>query len=557
MRLTNSLTTRFMFGIACIMIVVMSISLLWNITQYRRQAEGEMKEKATVIAQQLIATRAFIAEKQDAINRDSAGNFEFKHLNPAAVGRGIGHIFTQYSDYRFKQTRLQTRDPGNAPDNFEVEKLKTFAADPSIKEIWGYDTIAGTDVFRYMVPLYFDKSCIACHGGPVGEKDIAGFAKEGYSAGEFAGAISIVFPMTTFEANIRENILTQIIFIIIIIVTSIGGIYLAMEHTVITPIKELTTRIADLGKGQWTARLSPDAAYYEVRQLSLEFNSMADKLQQLYSSLEDKVDERTRALYEANSQLVAQGKELWEMNSRLSAADRLKSEFLAVMSHELRTPLTAIIAFTEVLLNEDSKLTALQREYLEDILESAFTLLSQINDILDMSKIEAGLVQLNCQSVDIGQVIASLRCSLAPLLARKKLQFVVHIEPDMPNINADQGKLSHCLRNLLGNAIKFTSENGVIMLNARLVGGKEHDDGNLEIRVTDTGIGISPADQEYIFEKFRQVDSASQREYPGSGLGLAIVKNLVELHGGKVWVESEIGKGSVFTMVLPISGKRC
>lgn len=555
MRLKNSLTTRFMVGIACIMIVVMSISLFWNISQYRRQAEAEMKEKATVIAQQLIATRAFIAEKQDVINRDSAGNFEFKHLNPAAVGRGISHIFTQYSDYKFKQTRLQTRDPGNAPDNFEVEKLKTMAADSSIKELWGYDTIAGTPVFRYMIPLYFDKSCIACHGGPVGEKDIAGFSKEGHSPGEFAGAISIVFPMKIFEANIRENVLTQIIFIIIIIFTSIGGIYLAMEHTVITPIKELTTRISDLGKGQWTARLSPDTAYYEVRQLSLEFNSMADKLQQLYASLEDKVDERTRALFEANLQLTQQGKELWEMNSRLSAADRLKSEFLAVMSHELRTPLTAIIAFTEILLTEGDKFTSLQQEYLEDILESAFTLLAQINDILDMSKIEAGLVQLNCQAVDIRQVINSLKCSLTPLLARKQLQFLVHIEPNIPNIHVDQGKISHCLRNLLGNAIKFTPESGTITLDIQAIGNM--DDGSLEIRVTDTGIGINPADQEYIFEKFRQVDSASQREYAGSGLGLAIVKNLVELHGGQVWVKSEIGKGSTFTIVLPINGKGC
>ena len=555
MRLKKSLTTRFMIGIAGIMIIVMTISLLWNINQYRRQAEGEMKEKATVIAQQLIATRAFIAEKQDVINRDAAGNYEFKHLNPAAVGKAVGHIFAQYSDYRFKQTRLVTRDPGNAPDNFEVEKLKTLAADSSIMEIWGYDTIAGTSVFRYMIPLYYDKSCIACHGSPVGEKDIAGFPKEGHLPGEFAGAISIVFPMTSFEVNIRENIVTQIIFIAIIILTSIGGIYLAMEHTVVSPITELTTRISDLGKGQWTSRLSPDTAYYEVRQLSLEFNSMADKLQQLYSSLEDKVSERTRALYEANLQLIEQGKELREMNTRLSAADRLKSEFLAVMSHELRTPLTAIIAFAEILLAEGDKLTVLQREYLEDILDSAFALLSQINDILDMSKIEAGLVQLNCQPVNIQQVIESLQCSLSPLLAKKKLQFFVSIAPTVPDVYADQGKVSHFLRNLLGNAIKFTPQNGTVRVDVQTVSGR--DEQYVEIRVTDTGIGIDPADQEHIFEKFRQVDSALQREYPGSGLGLAIVKNLVELHGGHIEVESELGNGSTFIVVLPANGKGC
>lgn len=555
MKLKNSLTTRFMFGIACIMITIMSVSLLWNISQYQRQAEAEMKEKATVIAQQLIATRTFIAEKQDIINRDSAGNFEFKHLNPAAVGKGIGHIFTNYSGYSFKQTRLFTRDPGNAPDNFEVEKLKTLAADPSIKEIWGYDAIAETSVFRYMIPLYYDKSCMPCHGGPVGEKDVAGFAKEGHLPGEFAGAISIVFPMKIFEANMRENIVTQVVFIAIIILTSIGGIYLAMEHTVVTPITELTTRISDLGKGQWTARLNPETAYYEVRQLSSEFNSMADKLQQLYSGLEDRVTERTRALFDANMQLIEQGKELREMNAKLSEADRLKSEFLAVMSHELRTPLTAIIAFTELLISEGEKLTTLQQEYLEDILESAYSLLAQINDILDMSKIEAGLVQLNCQSTDIKQVIDSLYYSLSPLLARKNLHFSMNADTDLPKIHADQGKVSHFLRNLLSNAIKFTPQNGAITINLKVIGGK--DNGYLQIQVADTGIGIAPVDQEYIFDKFRQVDSAAQREYSGSGLGLAIVKNLVELHGGQVRVDSEVGKGSTFTIVLPINGRGC
>jgi signal transduction histidine kinase len=549
MRLKYNLTTRFMFGIACILIVVMAISLLWNILQYRRQAEGEMKEKATVIAQQLIATRSFIASKQDVINCDAAGNFEFKHLNPAAVGKGIGDIFNQYSGYKFKQTRLQPRDPGNAPDNFEVEKLKFMAADQTLKEVWGYDKIAGTQVFRYMVPLYYDQSCMICHGGPTGERDIAGFVKEGYNPGDFAGAISIVFPMTVFEANIRDNIITQVMFIFIIVLASIGGIYLMMEHTVIIPIKELTGRAVELGKGQWSARLNPETTYDEMRQLSVEFNAMADKLQQLYTGLEEKVTERTRALYEANQMLIEQGRELRVMNARLSEADCLKSEFLAVMSHELRTPLTAIIAFAEILLSEGEALDSLQREYLEDILDSAHTLLSQINDILNMSKIEAGLVQLNCQQFDIRKIVESLNCVLSPLFAKKKLEVTVNINPVTPLITADYDKISHVIRNLLSNAIKFTPEGGSIAVDVKP--WAETDFSGIAVKVSDTGIGIEPEDQEYIFDKFRQVDSALKRGYAGSGLGLAIAQNLVELHGGHIWVESEIGKGSAFVFVLP------
>lgn len=552
--LKNSLTTKFMLGIAVIMTVMMAINLLWIITQYRRQAEAEMKEKAMVIAQQLIATRAFIASKQDVINRDAQGNYEFKHLNPAAVGKGIGDIFNQYSDYKFKQTRLKTRDPGNTPDNFEVEMLKKLAADRSLKELWGYDQIAGTRVFRYMVPLYYDESCLPCHGKPAGAKDIAGFPKEGHSAGDFAGAISIVFPMTAFEENIKANVITQVSFILLMVFASIGGIYIMMEHIVVNPIRVLTEKVAELGQGKWDATINEISTYDEMRRLAVEFNSMATKLQQLYSSLEEKVAERTRMLYDANQKLIKQGEELMAMNARLSEADRLKSEFLAVMSHELRTPLTAIIAFTEILLAEGQTLSDVQREYLEDIFESAHQLLGQINDILDMSKIEAGLIRLNRQPVDIRDIVANISRVTSSLIAKKDLDFTAKIAPDVPVIMADYEKVSHILRNLVSNAIKFTPVGGKISVVVEVTANKS-DNPELKVLVKDTGIGINASDRELIFEKFRQVDGAAQREYAGSGLGLAIAKNLVELHGGKIWVEDNVGGGTVFGFTLPLTAK--
>lgn len=556
MSFKNSLTIKFMVGIAAITIVLMTINLLWNIRQYNFQAESEMKEKAGVIAQQLIATRSFIALKQDTINRNSAGGYEFKHLNPAAVGKGIGEIFNGYSGYTFKQTRPHVRDLYNAPDNFELEAMKQLAADKNLKELWGYDEIDGKRVFRYLIPVYYDESCLPCHGKPAGAKDISGYAKEGFSAGEFAGSISVVLPMARFEAAQHTNISSQVAFILFMVFVSIGLTYLMMEHIIIMPIRELTGKVVELGRGNLSAQITEIQTYDEMRSLADEFNTMAGKLHGLYNDLEEKVTERTALLSEANQRLLEQGNKLQAMNAKLTETDRLKSEFLAVMSHELRTPLTAIIAFTEILLDEGETLSSLQREYLQDIFESGHQLLSQINDILNMSKIEAGLVKINCNPVDIKEVLAPLIRSISPLLSKKRFTLTVDISADIPSIIADREKVTHIFRNLISNAIKFTPDGGKINISAVLV-NEEEKPSEVVVKIQDSGIGITQEDQKFIFDKFRQADSAESREYPGSGLGLALARNLVEMHGGRIWVESEVGRGSTFTFVLPVIAKGC
>jgi len=555
MKLKNSLSWRFMLSMASIIVVMMTINLLWNLNMSQRQAEAEMREKATVIAQQLIAARSFIAVQQDAINSDSNGNYEFKHLNPAAVGKGIGDIFNKASGYKFKQTRPQVRDQENKPDNFEVQLMKELAANRQMTEIYGYDSIDGIKVFRYLVPIYYDESCMPCHGSPAGIQDVSGHLKEGHSPGDFSGAISIVFPMTLFEQNMHDTIVTQVLFIVFIVLITIGVIYLLMEHIVINPIQTLTEKVVKIGHGELSAQMNEIHTYDEMQSLATEFNTMADKLQQLYTGLEEKVSERTRMLIKANLQLAEQGKELMAMNEKLSEADRLKSEFLAVMSHELRTPLTAIIAFAEILLAEGETLSALQRDFLADILDSGHQLLSQINDILDMSKIEAGLVRMNYQEIDLRHIVGEVSRTIAPLLTRKQIGFTVHIEEDVPFIMADTEKIRHVIGNLLSNAIKFTPPGKTICLTVSIDKSAQPDPA-VQVAVADTGIGISLEDQQYIFDKFRQVDHAEKREYSGSGLGLALARNLVELHGGTIAVNSVVGQGSVFTFTIPIHIRR-
>lgn len=545
----KGLTIRLMLWIAAIIISTSLINLFWSMVQYEQQAQNEMKEKASVIAQQLLATRTFIAEKQDIINYDQQGNFHFKQLNPAAVGKGVGSIFGQYTGYQLKQTRLEPRAEENMPDQYEAQQLESMQADSSIDEIWSNDVIDGQRVFRYMLPMYYSAECMPCHGGPAGEIDIAGFPKEGGNVGELAGAISIVFSSEAFEKSIADNLTRQVIFSLIVLLLTIGGVYIVMSKIVIHPLKLLTQRTKDLGQGDWDVQINPEDTYDEMRHLGLAFNTMANRLQDTYINLEEKIKERTALLLQANLQLSEQSAALQHMNERLSEADRLKSEFLVIMSHELKTPLTAIIAFTELLLTEQTDPYSQDSEYLNDILESAYALRNQIDDILDMSKIEVGLVELECHSFYIEQVFEDLLFTFNPLFAQKKTRFITNISPETPMLYADYSKVKHIIQNLLSNALKFTKENGCITVDVAAYHGADFE--GVVVSVSDDGVGINPNDMQSIFEKFWKSDSGDH-QYSGSGLGLAIAKNYVELHGGNIQVHNRKPSGAIFTFVLPL-----
>ena len=241
-------------------------------------------------------------------------------------------------------------------------------------------------------------------------------------------------------------------------------------------------------------------------------------------------------------------REIEDKSRQIEAANQHKSEFLANMSHELRTPLNAIIGFSEVLQEKlFGELNEKQAEYTDDILTSGRHLLSLINEILDLSKVEAGRMELELATFDLPLAIDNARTFVRERATRHGITLDVKVDERLGDFVGDERKIKQILLNLLSNAVKFTPEGGRICINAQQVNGAA------EISVSDTGIGIAPEDQPKIFEEFRQVGTDYAHKVEGTGLGLTLAKKFVELHGGKIWVTSEAGKGSTFTFTLPVT----
>ena len=247
-------------------------------------------------------------------------------------------------------------------------------------------------------------------------------------------------------------------------------------------------------------------------------------------------------------QLRTENSRLEERSRQVEMANRLKSEFLANMSHELRTPLNAIIGFTQMLIDRrPGPLNPKQAEYLDDVYNSAAHLLALVNDVLDMAKLEAGKMELSLETFVLEKVVGEVCAVLQGIANKKEVKLTWAVAPEFDRVTLDRQKFKQICYNLLSNAVKFTNLGGNVEIRA-----VRREDDWLELKVMDTGIGIEPEDLSRLFREFVQIDSGASRHYEGTGLGLALTRKLVELQGGRIGVESEVGKGSCFTVMLPL-----
>jgi signal transduction histidine kinase len=362
---------------------------------------------------------------------------------------------------------------------------------------------------------------------------------------DLMAVVKVVMPDSTTRKAINWNRAILAATAIMTVFLAMLAAYAIVRYVIVKPLEHLRDVADEVQRGNVQARAEIHTAD-EFEELGVAFNRM---LRGLVDSQED--------LRKANSNLDEKVDELAQANLHLYEMNRLKSDFLATMSHELRTPLNSIIGFSDVLGSIES-LDERQKRYVQNIRSSGRMLLEMINDILDLAKIEAGKMEVRPGVFRLESIVSAQCDMVRPLAERKRIDLAFDIGPGLEDLEQDPAKVQQILANLLSNAVKFTPEGGRINVQARLADEPAIAGPDLLIDVIDTGVGVAEEEQQAIFEKFRQGrvfqtgDDAMTREFSGTGLGLSIVRELCRLLGGDVSVESQLGRGSRFTVRLPV-----
>jgi signal transduction histidine kinase len=361
-----------------------------------------------------------------------------------------------------------------------------------------------------------------------------------FSFAPFGGAVqsadayvSVGIPATVAFAGVNQILVRNLAMLGIVAALALAAAWVGGNLFIVRQIQALVEATKRVAAGDLGVRTGLPHGQGELSQLGGAFDQMAESL--------ERAQER-RLLEE---ELRRKNYELEQQNLAIQEANRLKTEFVSMVSHELRTPLTSIQGYAELML-EDEQLAEEQRESLTIVKNNSDRLLGLINDLLDLSRIEAGRLDLHRTSLDVARLIREVAGSLRPLIEAKRQQFRLDLAGQLPAVWADQDRVTQILTNLISNAHKYTLAEGSITVAAR------RDDGFVRVDVSDTGIGLSPEDQAQLFTKFFRAHDRLPQAGRGTGLGLAITRLLVELHGGRITVSSAPGHGSTFSFSLPV-----
>ena len=538
------------FGIFWGVIVFLGITG-FSVFMYKNTTDKAIRhaqEKAEIVLAEIEAVQDYFKEvvRPRMYNLIPADDFMVEMMSTSYVAREVTKRFNKIApEYYFKQAAINPRNLLNQADSLETRIIKQFNQNPQMQEWRGTVDKNGKKYYYFMRPFVMEELCLRCHGDP---KDAPKYIVDAYGSengfgiklGEIPGAKAIGIPVEAAFISARKDFWNVMLFGLPLMLVLFSLVLLMFRKTVIGNLKKITETFTDIANdSDKLGRQIEVKSGGEIGALVEAFNRMSfqlltrtQELQEAKENLEDEVAQRTAELQQANE--------------ALEKASELKSEFLANMSHELRTPLNSIIGFAEVLRDGLSgELNPEQMECILDIHSSGKHLLDMINDVLDLSKIEAGKMELYCEEFSIPAALDGILSIVRDMANKKKLALQINTPDDLPDIYADPVKFKQIMYNLLSNAIKFTPDDGTVIIDTALEKDK------FLVSVTDTGIGISPEDQLHLFDQFKQVDSSYARQYEGTGLGLALTKRLVEMHGGEIWVESELGKGSKFSFTLP------
>ncbi|MDL0430545.1 ATP-binding protein [Marinobacter sp. TBZ242] len=428
-----------------------------------------------------------------------------------------------------EHNRLLHTGPGSS-DDVETQALNGEEA----------KRISRPDSTVFVTPVYLQDLMI--------ENMLDPDARQGVANGkEPIGWVTVEMSHVRTEKETYKALLISLLLVLGGVILSLA-IAMRLSRAFTDPVFELNEAVARLKEGKLDTRVYTGAGP-EFEQLESGLNAMAGELSKAQAEMQQNIDQATEDLRETLETIEIQNIELDLARKEALEASRIKSEFLANMSHEIRTPLNGIIGFTELLLK--SPLPRQQRDHLSTIRKSSEILLTIINDILDFSKIEAGKLILDRIPFQLRDIVEEVMVMLAPAAHSKNLDLVPLVYNDVPdNIMGDPLRVKQVITNLVNNAIKFTQTGEVVLRASLEEEDKESNRITLRLSITDSGVGLSRAQQQSLFNAFSQADASTARQYGGTGLGLAISKRLVEEMGGKIGLESELGKGSTFWFTL-------
>ncbi|HMP05195.1 MAG TPA: ATP-binding protein [Lacipirellulaceae bacterium] len=390
--------------------------------------------------------------------------------------------------------------------------------------------------YVYYQPVFAKQRCIGCHDKPGVDP-----YRADWKVGDLMAIVRVEFDTKDARDLQQANRSLLVTLGVVTVCLAVAAMYVVIRYIIVKPLAHLRDVSDAVRRGDVEQRAVIHTGD-EFEELGAAFNRM---LRQLLRQQDE--------LRAVNGELDSKIDELAQLNMRLFEMNKVKSDFLATVSHELRTPLNSILGFSD-LLSSAKALDEKQKRYAGNIERSGRQLLDMINDMLDLAKIETGRMEIRPSEFDVGAVVLT-QCDLfRPLSEKKHIELDCEIVADLPVMFQDRGKIEQILNNLLSNAVKFTPDGGRIHVACR-----QDRRGDLRLVVADTGVGISESEQQAVFEKFRQGAASLaggdtlKREYSGSGLGLSIVRELARLLGGDVTLESEVGRGSEFTVILPWS----
>lgn len=501
---------RILFGLAVLLIVAASLFVPWL----------RMRDLAHMMNIQLVRQVGQLALARSNLG---AGNWELKQKALETwwpAGGRAGQSLPVPRLIRLPDPSVPT--PPVDADTYIRDAIDAFVRNPAMTDAPARWKWSGSMVTYRMA------FAIRADGG-IGQ----------YPAGALLGVMIVEYDAPRAHLEFIINIGLSLMAGALAGILAILVFYLITQKLILSPVRELTEVAESVSQGDHSIR-SAIATGDEYEELSRAFNAMLAHLEASENELK-----------RINKSLDTRLAELAERNVALFEADKLKSQFLSIVSHELRTPLASIIGFAELLREAASTEGGRPYRYAENIMSSGRMLLGLINDLLDLAKIEAGKLELHLATVNMEEMIRNLLDFMRPLADKKSLQLSPIIGENIPTITSDPGRIQQILYNLLSNAVKFTPEGGLVEVTLECP-----DAEHVSVRVRDTGIGIPPEELDGVFERFRQIDGTMTREHSGTGLGLAISRELAVHLGGSISVTSEVSKGSIFTVVLPLTAPK-